>query len=334
MLLLLIGQFISGPGEALTFLNSIVSYSGESYVVIRHRRYDGRTTIKIQGPRGRRVIITNSRGRVIERGYTPMTVFVGLTGRYTIDVEGIGEITLYVKKGMDNILKITTSSDGYFEEEEIPERDCEVDEGRDYLIIREPYYRTLLEVRRPRGYRVELRKGERLIRAGMTPVKWSISGSGYYRVILRQGPMVVWSGRVRIWRDYRNRLYIWPPIKKKRIEPMSEEKFLQLIDMLKKAPFESDRMDIVRTAAKDNFFTSEQVRKIMETFQFDENRIRVARILYPRVVDRENFFVVYSALDHSSSREELRKWIDNQEESGYDHDEEEDWSNEWEEGWD
>ncbi len=330
MILLLIGQFVPEPGEALALLNPLISYSPESYVITRKRRYDGRTTIKIQGIPGRRVIITNSMGRVIERGHTPMTVFVGLTGRYTIDIEGIGEITLYVKKGMDNILKITNG--GYFEEEN-PYADCQVDEGRDHLLVREPYHRTVLEVRKPRGYRVELRRGGRVIRTGITPARWNLPGGGYYTVLLRQGPLVVWSGRVEVWRDYRNRLYIWPPVKKKRIKPMPEEKFVQLIDMLKKAPFESDRMDIVRTAARDNFFTSEQVKRIMETFQFDENRIKAAKILYPRVVDRENFFVVYSALTHSSSREELRKWIEKQEGAGYDYDEDENWD-EWEEGWD
>jgi len=329
MILLLIGQFAITPGEALAFLNHLISYTDESYVIVRHPRYDGRTTIKIQGPPGRRVIITNSRGRVIERGHTPLTVFVGLAGRYTIDIEGIGEITLYVRRGMDNIVKITGS--GYFDDEDYY-GDCDIEEGRDYLIVRKAYHRTVLEIRKPAGYSVELRKGSRLIRRGLTPVKWSLTGSGIYRVILRQGPVVVWSGNIEVWRDYRNRLYLWVS-KRKRIEPMPQDKFQKLLDMLRKEAFESSKLDIVRTAAKDNFFTSEQVKEIMETFKFDENRIKVAKILYPRVVDRENFFIVYSALTYSSSREELRKWIEKQEGSGYDYDEDDDWDD-WKEGWD
>ncbi len=329
MILLLIGQFHATPGEALALLNHIVSSLEEAYVIIRNPRYDGRTTIKVRGPRGRRVIITNSRGRVIERGRIPLSVFVGLSGRYTIDVEGVGEITLYVRRGMDNIVKITGG--GYYDDED-HYRDCDIEEGRRYLMIREQYHRTVLEVRKPEGYTVELKRGSRIIRRGLTPVRWNLAEGGYYRVILRRGPDIVWQHSIEVWEDYRNKLYIWPS-RKSRIEPMPEDKFLQLIDMLRKEAFESSKLDIVRTAAKNNFFTSEQVKRIMEEFQFDENRLKVAKILYPRVVDRENFFVVYSALTYSSSREQLRKWIEKQGESDYDYDDEDEWDD-WKEGWD
>ncbi len=331
--MILLSQIIQGsnPVEDIlmnAFQYAYLSTSDESYVIVRRHRYDGRTTIKIQGPSGRRVIITNSRGRVIKRGHIPLTVFVGLTGRYIIDVEGVGEITLYVRKGMDNIVKIREGN--FYDEDEDCFESTDIEEGRDYLMIREPYYRTVLEVRKPEGYRVEIRKGSQIIRTGITPVRWILSSGGIYRVIVRRGPVTVWRGTIEVWRNHKNRLYIWPRIRN-RIEPMPEDKFQELLNMLQKEAFESGKLEIVRTAAKDNFFTSEQVKRIMETFQFDDYKVKAAKILYPRVVDRENFFVVFSTLTYSSSREELRKWIEQQEEGGYD--EEDDWG-EWKEGWD
>jgi len=323
--ILLLGQ-IFFPGDQLAFLGYSTFDNGENYVIIRKPRYDGRTTIKVKGPPGRRVIIINTLGRVIKRGHTPLTVFVGLPGRYTLDIEGIGEITLYVKRGMDNIVEIRERD---YYEDDYPIR-IEVEEGRDYLLLREPYHRTILEIRKPPGYEVELWRRGHLIRRGITPVKWTLSGGGLYRIILKQGPIVAWRKSIEVWRNYRHRLYLWPP-RKPLIKPMPQDKFEKLIEMLYKESFEDAKLDIVRTAAKDNYFTSQQVKQIMEAFKFDENRLEVAKILYPRVVDKENFFIVLSTLTFPSSREELRKWIEEQG-GTYDY-EDGDWE-EWKEGWD
>ncbi len=297
------------------------------YVIRRKYRPDNRTTIRIEGPGGRRVIITNSLGRVIKRGRIPLTIFVGLAGRYTIDVEGIGTITLYVRRGMDNIVRIGWSDDYC---DDYPYTDLDIEEGRSYLLIREPYYRTILEVRKPAGYRVEVRRYGRIIRRGTVPARWSLPADGPYRVILKKGSITLWSRRLYLWDGYRHRLYVWPP-HRAYIEPMPEDEFRKLITMLRNEQMESSRLDIVKTAAEENYFTSQQVKEIMETFDFEENRIRVAKLLYPRVVDRENFFVVLSALSYSSSRQELRRWIQQQEEDYYEDIPEDD---DWREGWD
>ena len=50
----------------------------------------------------------------------------------------------------------------------------------------------------------------------------------------------------------------------------------------------------------------------MKSCDFEDTRIQVAVILYPRVVDLEAWYRVYEALDFDASRTELRRSTDGQ----------------------
>ena len=91
--------------------------------------------------------------------------------------------------------------------------------------------------------------------------------------------------------------------------PMTEAQFAKLKRALEAEAFEDGKLELLKDAAAQHRFTSEQVAEIMDLFDFDANRVEAAVICYPKVVDKQNFFVVYSHLEFDASKDELRQKI-------------------------
>ncbi len=73
--------------------------------------------------------------------------------------------------------------------------------------------------------------------------------------------------------------------------------------------FADGRLRIIRTAAQSRWFTAAQVRQILLALDFSEERIEAGRILYPRVVDIENWSVVYGAFDFKGDAQRLEETL-------------------------
>ena len=70
--------------------------------------------------------------------------------------------------------------------------------------------------------------------------------------------------------------------------------------------FGDDQLAVLRAASQGRRFTSAQVLSLMEAFTFSDERIDAAVMLYPQVVDPQNWYTVYSALSFSSDKSTLR----------------------------
>lgn len=70
--------------------------------------------------------------------------------------------------------------------------------------------------------------------------------------------------------------------------------------------FSDDRLAILRDASRGRYFTSAQVLSMMELFSFSDDKVEAAVILFPRVVDQQNWYTVYSGLTFSSDKDRLR----------------------------
>jgi len=92
--------------------------------------------------------------------------------------------------------------------------------------------------------------------------------------------------------------------------PMAPDDFEALLAALKGAPFSSDKLVLVRDAAKRNRFETDQVLRVVKLFSHGSEQVDAAVAMYPRVVDKKNFFKVYGVLSFSSDRDSLRKKVD------------------------
>jgi len=90
---------------------------------------------------------------------------------------------------------------------------------------------------------------------------------------------------------------------------MNPGAFGQLIEALKDASFDKDKVEVARQAAGANWFTSNQVAAVMGVMSFDDARVDVAVALWSHIVDPENSFVVFKTLNFDSSKDKLRKRV-------------------------
>lgn len=89
------------------------------------------------------------------------------------------------------------------------------------------------------------------------------------------------------------------------VTPISNVHFSELIVRLEREPFSENRLMIIRTIARSNFFLVGQVEELLDYFIFEDDRIEAVRLLYPTIADNENAYRLYDKFHFSSSKEEL-----------------------------
>lgn len=70
--------------------------------------------------------------------------------------------------------------------------------------------------------------------------------------------------------------------------------------------FEDGKLGVITEACRHNLFTVAQTVEIVSLMDFGDGKIEAAVLMYPRIVDPENFYQVYGAFDFDSDKDELR----------------------------
>ncbi len=89
--------------------------------------------------------------------------------------------------------------------------------------------------------------------------------------------------------------------------PMEDGAFRALLRDIKKQKYEKNRKDMVVIVAQQNFFSAEQVARILETFKYGDDQAKMAIKLFPRVVDPEHISKVLDAIKYKRDRETVKK---------------------------
>jgi hypothetical protein len=92
-------------------------------------------------------------------------------------------------------------------------------------------------------------------------------------------------------------------------QTMPDESFSKFLQALRRETFDDEKLEFLAPVAHQSYFSSEQVRQILDKFLFDNNREEAAIILYPKVVDPVNWFVIYDTFTFSSNVNEIRDWL-------------------------
>ena len=80
-------------------------------------------------------------------------------------------------------------------------------------------------------------------------------------------------------------------------------------DRVKNEPFEKDRMGLITTALANSDFTSEQCLQLVKFYTFDNERLKIMKMMYPNIVDKEAFFTVIGTLTFSSNKTKMNDFI-------------------------
>ena len=90
---------------------------------------------------------------------------------------------------------------------------------------------------------------------------------------------------------------------------MNDQLFQTFYKEMKNEPFKDDRMKLLNAALAGSDFTSAQCLQLTKLYTFDDDRMEIMKIMYPRIVDKEAFFTVINTLTLSSSKEKMKDFI-------------------------
>ncbi|HEX8703524.1 MAG TPA: DUF4476 domain-containing protein [Myxococcaceae bacterium] len=96
-----------------------------------------------------------------------------------------------------------------------------------------------------------------------------------------------------------------PPV----VYPITEDQLQQLSKAIARESFGDGKLRVLESAASQKHFLVPQVLKLLQRFTFAEDRLNAVRVLWPRVLDRENAYQLYGAFSFSTEKDELRKII-------------------------
>ena len=88
---------------------------------------------------------------------------------------------------------------------------------------------------------------------------------------------------------------------------MSKKDFLFLYKTVKKKSFDKDRLEILRVGVLDNYFTCRQCARLMSLYKFDDDKLKILRIMAGHLVDMNNHNDILKQFDFDSNK---RKALD------------------------
>jgi hypothetical protein len=92
-------------------------------------------------------------------------------------------------------------------------------------------------------------------------------------------------------------------------QPMNDQNFRQLKQMVQQETFDDRRLELLRSALPDNAVSSNQVLELMQILSFEKNKLELAKFAYRYTTDRNNYFLVQDGLLFSNSKAELSRYI-------------------------
>jgi hypothetical protein len=94
--------------------------------------------------------------------------------------------------------------------------------------------------------------------------------------------------------------------------PMTDNDFNALLNVVKNANFDNQKVDKVKLAAKDNYFMSAQVEKLMDCISFDNYKLDLAKLCYANTTDKNNYFQLMDNFTFDSNAKALQEYINTQ----------------------
>jgi len=89
---------------------------------------------------------------------------------------------------------------------------------------------------------------------------------------------------------------------------MSRQDVDRLADAMKSRSFESTKLTIAREALRNSSILAEDLKFILQQFDYESTRVEFAKFAYDYVCDRERFYYVYDIFKFDSSVRELEEY--------------------------
>ena len=90
---------------------------------------------------------------------------------------------------------------------------------------------------------------------------------------------------------------------------MTDNEFNRVLDNISRERFENNMLKSATQIINSNYFTSGQVKEILQLFSFENNKLDLAKLAYDKTVDQRNYYVVNDVFSYNNSKEELARFI-------------------------
>ena len=87
---------------------------------------------------------------------------------------------------------------------------------------------------------------------------------------------------------------------------MDSRSFNDFYNRFKKEPFDDDRLKMLDTALSSCDFLCEQCLRLISLYTFDDDKLKIVKRMYYRIVDKENTYQLIDAMTFSSSKDEIK----------------------------
>lgn len=91
--------------------------------------------------------------------------------------------------------------------------------------------------------------------------------------------------------------------------PMEEGQFADAVNSVSSKDFENSKLTVAKQITGSNCLTADQVRRVMNEFDFENSKLEYAKFAYSKTYDIGNYYKLNDAFDFESSIDELNEHI-------------------------
>jgi len=92
------------------------------------------------------------------------------------------------------------------------------------------------------------------------------------------------------------------------VQPIADALLQKLVRNVRKAPSKG-KLELLEEAADYSYFTTDQAMQLLPLISFSDDRMDGVRLLWPRILDRQNGHRFYELFKFSSDKKELRELL-------------------------
>lgn len=92
---------------------------------------------------------------------------------------------------------------------------------------------------------------------------------------------------------------------------MNTQSFDRFKESLKNEAFDNTRINIAKQVINSNYFTTAQVKEVVQLFSFENNKLDIAKYAYKNTIDKQDYFTVADCFTFSNNKDELMRYIQN-----------------------
>lgn len=89
---------------------------------------------------------------------------------------------------------------------------------------------------------------------------------------------------------------------------MSDYEFGRVLSSIQKEWFETNKVKSATQVINSSWFSAAQVKQMLQLFNFESNKLDLAKLAYAKTVDQQNYFIINDVFSFNSSKDELTRY--------------------------